>query len=125
MSGESRIRRAQLCPRVLFISHKGRPTWRPNNEENDMIRKLILSAVIATATITCTSLSATTAEAAHPGSFKRDRYRHGVRFEVQVRHVGHWDTYGTYHHREEARRVVTMLERQGRDAKIEVERSRW
>ena len=89
-----------------------------------MIRKLILSAVIAAATITGVSLSATTAEAASPGGFNHDRDRH-VRFEVKVHHRGHWDTYGTYGSREEARRVVWMLERQGRDARIEVERGRW
>ena len=47
-----------------------------------------------------------------------------MRFEVQVRHRGHWDTYGTYRDRDDAQRVVRMLERQGKDARIDVERDR-
>ncbi|VTR92198.1 unnamed protein product [Gemmata massiliana] len=86
-----------------------------------MIRKIILSAVIATATVAGLTATPSTVEAASPGVFDR----HGVRFEVQVRHRGHWDTYGTYRDRDEARRVVRMLERQGKDARIEVERDRW
>ncbi len=88
-----------------------------------MIRKIILSAVIATATVAGLTATPSTVEAASPGTFDRDRHR--VRFEVQVRHRGHWDTYGTYRDRDEARRVVRMLERQGKDARIEVERDRW
>ena len=88
-----------------------------------MIRKLILSAVLATGTVAGSAATSGTADAASPVGFDRDR--HNVRFEVQVRHRGHWDTYGTYRDREQARRVVRMLERQGQDAKIEVERGRW
>ena len=86
-----------------------------------MIRKLILSAVLATGTVAGV---ATTANAA-PDVFDRsDRDRRNARFEVQVRHRGHWDTYGTYRNRDEAQRVVRMLERQGKNARIEVERNR-
>jgi hypothetical protein len=88
-----------------------------------MIRKLILSAVLATGAIAGLTATSTTADAAPPVSFDRDR--HNVRFEVQVRHRGHWDTYGTYRDRDDAQRVVRLLERQGRDARIEVERGRW
>ena len=89
-----------------------------------MIRKLILSAVLATGTIAGVTGTSATAEAAPPAGFDRDRDhdRHNVRFEVQVRHRGHWDTYGTYRDRDDAQWVVRMLERQGRDARIEVER---
>ena len=87
-----------------------------------MIRKLILSAVIATGAIAGLTATSTTAGAA-PDVF--DRERHNVRFEVQVRHRGHWDTYGTYRDRDDAQRVVRMLERRGQDARIEVERDRW
>jgi hypothetical protein len=90
-----------------------------------MIRKLMLSAVLATGAIAGLTATPTTADAAPPVGFDRDRDRHNVRFEVQVRHRGHWDTYGTYRDRDDAQRVVRMLERQGRDARIEVERSRW
>ena len=84
-----------------------------------MIRKLILSAVLATGAIAGVTATSATAHAA-PGQFDRDR--HNVRFEVQVRHRGHWDTYGTYRDRDDAQRVVRMLERRGQDARIEVER---
>ena len=94
-----------------------------------MLRKLILSAVLATGGVAGVTATPSTAEAAPPSGHDRDRDRdhdfRGVRFEVQVRHRGHWDTYGTYRDRDAARRVVRMLERQGRDARIEVERNRW
>ena len=87
-----------------------------------MIRKLILSAVLATGAIGGLAATATAA----PDVFDRhDRDRRNVRFEVQVRHRGHWDTYGTYRDRDDAQRVVRMLERRGQDARIEVERGRW
>ncbi|AWM39294.1 hypothetical protein GobsT_24030 [Gemmata obscuriglobus] len=85
-----------------------------------MIRKLILSAVLAAG---ATAGVASTANAA-PDVFDRHD-RRDVRFEVKVRHHGHWDTYGTYRDRDDAQRVVRMLERRGQDARIEVERSRW
>lgn len=90
-----------------------------------MIRKLILSAVLAAGAIAGLTATPTTADAA-PAQFDRDRDRdrHNVRFEVQVRHHGHWDTYGTYRDRDDAQRVVRMLERQGKNARIEVERGR-
>lgn len=94
-----------------------------------MIRKLILSAVLATGAIAGATATPATADAAppigHDRHRDRDRDRRNVRFEVQVRHRGHWDTYGTYRDRDDAQRVVRMLERQGRDARIEVERGRW
>ena len=90
-----------------------------------MIRKLILSAVLATGAIAGVTATSATADAAPPIGHDRDRDFRGVRFEVQVRHRGHWDTYGTYRDRDDARHVVRMLERQGKDARIEVERNRW
>jgi hypothetical protein len=89
-----------------------------------MIRKLILSAVIATGAITGMTLTPSAASAAPPIAYARDGIRHGVRFEVLVRHRGHWDTYATYRDRDDARRAAWMLERQGYDARIEVERGR-
>lgn len=94
-----------------------------------MIRKLILSAVIATGTVV--GLTATHATAAppvghdHEHDRDRDHDRRGVRYEVLVRHRGHWDHYATYRDRDDARRAVWMLERRGHDARIEVERGRW
>ena len=89
-----------------------------------MIRKFVLSTVLATGALAGVTATSTTADAASPIGHDRDRDFRGGRFEVQVRHRGHWDTYGTYRDRD-AQRVVRMLERQGRDARIEVERSRW
>src|SRR5262249_3718885 len=100
----------------------------PQRGGSDMIRKFILSAVIATGAVTGLTMTASTADAAVPpiGSNRdRDFDRHRVLFEVQVRHRGHWDTYGTYRDREDARGVARMLERRGHDVRIEVERSRW
>ena len=91
-----------------------------------MIRKLILTAVLATGAIVGVTATSATADAAPPVQFDRDRDhdrdRHNVRFEVQVRHRGHWDTYGTYRDRDDAQRVVRMLDLQGKDARIDVER---
>jgi hypothetical protein len=97
-----------------------------------MIRKMILSAVIATAAVTGTTLTPSAANAAPPVGHDRDhdrdhdhdRDRNRVRFEVLVRHRGHWDSVGTYRDRDDARRVAWRLERQGYDTRIEVERSR-
>jgi hypothetical protein len=67
-----------------------------------MIRKLILSAVLATGTVAGVTATSAPADAA-PVDHDRDRDFRGVRFEVQVRHRGHRDTYGTYRDRDEAR----------------------
>ena len=90
-----------------------------------MIRKLILSAVLATGAVAGVTATSATADAAQSVGYDRDHDRRNVRFEVQVRHRGHWDTYGTYRDRDDAQRVVRMLERQGHNARIEVERKRW
>ena len=93
-----------------------------------MIRKMILSAVLATVT---TTGFASTASAAPP-AIGHDRYddrdrdhgRHRVRYEVLVRHRGHWDSVGTYRDREDAQRAAWRLRRQGEDVRIEVEHVR-
>lgn len=96
-----------------------------------MTRKLILSAVLAAGAVAGVTMTPTAVEAAppighdHDRDRDRDHDRHRVRYEVLVRHRGHWDTYGTYRDRDDARRVAWMLERRGRDARIEVERGRW
>lgn len=91
-----------------------------------MIRKLILSAVIATGTRTGLALATSTASAAPTvgHDHNHDRDRRGVRCGVLVRHRGHWDTHGTYHDRDDARRAAWRLGRQGYDTRIEVERGR-
>lgn len=94
-----------------------------------MIRKLLLSAVIATGAVAGLAATPAAADAAPPGGHDRDRDRdhdrRGVRYEVLIRHRGHWDHYGTYRDRDDARRVAWRLERLGHDVRIEVERGRW
>lgn len=94
-----------------------------------MFRKLILAAVVATGT-------AATADAqpfpvphgphgpSHPhgpGYPQRDRHD----YEVLVRHHGHWDRYRVFDDLSDARRAVYWLERNGRDARIEVIHRHW
>jgi hypothetical protein len=86
-----------------------------------MIRKLILSTVIATGAVTGLALTPSTADAAPPIGHDH----HPARLEVLVRHRLHWDVYGTYRDRDDARRVARMLKRQGHEVRIEVERGRW
>ncbi|MBN9518168.1 hypothetical protein J0H58_06570 [bacterium] len=91
-----------------------------------MFRKLILTAVVATGTavgLTATPATAT-AQPPFPGRHEPhgpglpDRDRHD--FVVLVRHHGHWDRYRVFDDRDDAQRAVWRLERQGRDARIEV-----
>ncbi len=72
-----------------------------------MIRKLILSAVIATATVTGMSMTPTTAEAA---PFNHDFHR---RFEVVVECGHRWENRGTFRDRFEAERVAQRLRHDG------------
>lgn len=76
-----------------------------------MIRKLILSAVIATATLTGLSMTPTTAEAAAP--FERDRGFHHRQFEVLVECGHRWENRGTYRDRYEAERAAQRLRHEG------------
>jgi hypothetical protein len=77
-----------------------------------MIRKLILSAVIATGTITGLSLTPATADAHPPAVFRH-------RFEVLVR-CGHaWEVRGTYRDGWEAERAVRNLRHEGFEARVE------
>lgn len=86
-----------------------------------MIRKLILTAVLATGAVAGVT---STASAAPPATFDRrdhdhDRDRDRGRFQVLVRHRGHWDVHGSYRDREDAQRAARRLERQGFDTRIE------
>lgn len=93
-----------------------------------MIRKLLLSAVIATGTVCGLALLPATADAvpvAPDRDRDRDRDHDWVRFEVLVRYGWHWEVYGRYRDRDEARRVAWRLEREGHAVRIETERGRW
>lgn len=81
-----------------------------------MFRQLALAALIATGGVAGTAATAT----AQPVEFDRhDYHHHHARYEVLVRHHGHWDVHGTYHDREEAERVAWRLERHGHEVRIE------
>ncbi|HYT89035.1 MAG TPA: hypothetical protein VEL76_10025 [Gemmataceae bacterium] len=87
-----------------------------------MLRKLLLSAVLATGAFTSLAVTAD----AQPPSFRHDhRDRHDrVRFEVMYRHHNHWDCYGTYGDRDDAQRAARHLRQRGFQVRIEVERGR-
>jgi hypothetical protein len=72
-----------------------------------MIRKLILSAVLATGTVTGLTATAGTADA-HPPV---DYHRH--RFEVIVECGHRWEPRGTYFSRYEAQRAARHLRHEG------------
>jgi hypothetical protein len=94
-----------------------------------MMRKLILTAMIATGTaagLTTTPASAS-AQPPFPGRHEphgpgipdrdrdHDRNRDRHDYAGLVRHHGHWDRYRMYDDRDEAQRAVWRLERQGQD----------
>jgi hypothetical protein len=86
-----------------------------------MLRKLILSAVLAVSTITGLSFAATEASA-QPLPYPPFPHRpHHVHYEVLVRHRGHWDSHGVYHSYEEARRAAWLLRDRGFEVRIERE----
>jgi hypothetical protein len=77
-----------------------------------VIRKLILSAVVATGTVTGLTLAPAAADA-HPPV-----YNH-YRFEVLVR-CGHaWEVRGTYRDWLDADRAIRRLRHEGFDARVE------
>lgn len=84
-----------------------------------MIRKLILTAVLATGAVAGVTATANTADAAPPIGHDHDHDRDRGRFQVLVRHRGHWDVHGTYRDRDDAERAARRLERQGLDTRIE------
>ncbi|MBN9520572.1 hypothetical protein J0H58_18965 [bacterium] len=82
-----------------------------------MFRKLTLAAVVTTGIAAGLTATPATASAQFPGRpHDRDRYD----FVVLVRHHGHWDRFEAFDDRDDAQRAVWRLERQGRDARIEV-----
>jgi hypothetical protein len=95
-----------------------------------MLRKLILTAVVAIGTAVGLTNTPATANAQPPfpgrhephgpGFPDRDRDRDRHDYVVLVRHHGHWDRYRVFDDMEQARRAVWRLERQGEDARIEV-----
>lgn len=87
-----------------------------------MFRKLVLTALVATGTLGGLALTPAAASAHPPAD--HDRRDDRDRFQVLVRHRGHWDVYGTYRDRDDAYRVARQLERRGADARVERVRGR-
>ncbi|MDB5309884.1 MAG: hypothetical protein JWO38_4086 [Gemmataceae bacterium] len=73
-----------------------------------MIRNLILSAVVATGTLTGLTLTPTAADAHTPVEY------HHRRFEVLVHSWHHgWQIHGTYHDRFDAEQAARHLRHEG------------
>lgn len=89
-----------------------------------MFRKMILAALIATATLGTMTLTSNTASAQPPLIQLGHRDHDQVRYQVFVRHHGHWDLVRTFRDRDDAYRAAWALERRGFDAKVERVR-RW
>jgi hypothetical protein len=83
-----------------------------------MFRKLLLSAVLTTATLTGFSMTPLAADA----SPAPDHYYRHERFRVVFRHNGYWSTFGTYDRRWEADRAAEHLRHDGFEVHIEMER---
>jgi hypothetical protein len=91
-----------------------------------MFRKLILAAVVSTATAATASAQPFPVPTGPYGP-NGPSYPHHDRhdYEVLVRHHGHWDRYGVFDDLHDARRAVWHLEREERDARIEVVHRHW
>ena len=72
-----------------------------------MFRKLILSAVMATGTVTGLALTPTPAEANSPVGYRQHQ------FEVLVHRGYRWEKRGVFHNRFEAERVANRLRHEG------------
>jgi hypothetical protein len=79
-------------------------------EERAMIRKLILSAVIATGALTGLTVTPTTAETA---PFDRGPDFHRRQFEVLVECGHRWENRGTFRDRRDAERAARRLRHEG------------
>jgi len=90
-----------------------------------MLRKLILSAVLATGTLTGIAAIPTAADAQPPIGFDhrqrdrdhRDRH-HRERFEVTYFDCGRWECAGTFRDRDDAERVAHRLRHRGFEVRI-------
>jgi hypothetical protein len=75
-----------------------------------MFRKLILSAVLATAAITGVAAATSTADAA---PFDHGRDFHRRQFEVLVECGHRWENRGTFRDRQDAERAAGRLRHEG------------
>ena len=79
-----------------------------------MFRKLILSAAAAAAVLAATAAPAS----AHPIVVEVESH-HAARYEVLVRHHGHWHVRDTFRERHEAEHLARHLEREGYEVRVE------
>jgi len=97
-----------------------------------MIRTIITSGVLAAGALAGLAFTPSTADA-HPPAVGpaytpvvRPAYyppaghdwHHHVRFQVLVRHHGHWDVVDTFRDRDDARRLAHRLRHQGHEVDI-------
>ncbi|QEL20126.1 hypothetical protein [Limnoglobus roseus] len=80
-----------------------------------MFRKLLLSALTVLAVTAGVNAAP---PAIVPVAYGSPAYGHG-RYQVFVRHHGHWHLYGTYRDRDDAYRAAHHLEHRGYDARVE------
>lgn len=90
-----------------------------------MLRKTILAASLAIATLGGMTLTSGTASAHPPVGHGHQRDLCYTQYQVFIRHYGHWDLFRTFRDRDDAYRVARWLERRGFDAKVERVRGRY
>jgi hypothetical protein len=97
-----------------------------------MIRKILTSGVLAAGTLAGLTVSPSFADAhppavgpayipvVRPGYYPPGGHdwHHRVRFEVLVRHHGHWDVVDTFRDRDDAWRLARRLRHQGHDVEV-------
>jgi hypothetical protein len=105
---------AKATPAAVHLAERLNGKHRPKLRSDTMFRKLILSAALATGTLTGLSLTSGSADAHPPAEFRRDRDDHrdhrgrpeSERFEVLYSRGGCWENGGTFRNRFEADRAA-------------------
>ena len=82
-----------------------------------MLRKLLLSTLLAAGTVTGLALTPATADARSPVEY-RHHHRH-ARFEVLYLDCGHWKCYGNYRERCDADQAACRLRERGYAVKVD------
>ena len=83
-----------------------------------MIRKLFVSAILTTAALTGFAVSPASASDRLPFGPPHRHERDCERFQVLVRHCGHWEVYDVFRDREEARLAAWRLQHRGLDVQV-------
>ncbi|MGL4554814.1 MAG: hypothetical protein ACRC33_26915 [Gemmataceae bacterium] len=82
-----------------------------------MLRHTVLSAALAAAAFAGLAATPSAADAHPPVGHGRPWHR--PRYEVLIRHRGHWDLYRTYRDRDDARQAARFLRMQGYEVRID------